>query len=135
MPKALSTTAPRRRCSALCWPSSAAGGPSASWAAPAPPRAWSAGAAPPAGGGGGGASVGVGGAAGRLRGVIAGGIAAGVVVGLAMLFLAGQSRDPLVQITSTTVAAYGSFLAAEHFHCSGVLASLAAGLLMGNSRL
>jgi monovalent cation:H+ antiporter, CPA1 family len=30
------------------------------------------------------------------------------------------------------VAAYGSFLAAEFFHLSGVLATVAAGLLMGN---
>ena len=32
----------------------------------------------------------------------------------------------------TTVAAYGSFLIAEHFHFSGVLASLTAGLVVGN---
>jgi monovalent cation:H+ antiporter, CPA1 family len=38
----------------------------------------------------------------------------------------------LVEITLTTVAAYGSFLLAEHFHLSGVLASLTAGLLTGN---
>jgi len=31
------------------------------------------------------------------------------------------------------VAAYGSFLLAEHFHMSGVLATLTTGLMMGNS--
>jgi CPA1 family monovalent cation:H+ antiporter len=38
----------------------------------------------------------------------------------------------LVETTVTAVAAYGSFLLAEHFHFSGVLATVAAGLLMGN---
>ena len=38
----------------------------------------------------------------------------------------------MVEATLTAVAAYGSFLLAENFHCSGVLATVAAGLLMGN---
>jgi len=49
-----------------------------------------------------------------------------------MLLLAGHAEDHLVEITFTTVAAYGSFLLAEHFHLSGVLATLTAGLMMGN---
>jgi CPA1 family monovalent cation:H+ antiporter len=49
-----------------------------------------------------------------------------------MLLLAGRADDHLVEITFTTVAAYGSFLLAEHFHVSGVLATLTAGLMMGN---
>ena len=49
-----------------------------------------------------------------------------------MLLLAGHAEDHLVEITFTTVAAYGSFLLAEHFHVSGVLATLTAGLMMGN---
>jgi CPA1 family monovalent cation:H+ antiporter len=39
-----------------------------------------------------------------------------------------------VEITFTTLAAYGSFFAAEHYHCSGVLAALTAGLVVGNFR-
>jgi CPA1 family monovalent cation:H+ antiporter len=50
----------------------------------------------------------------------------------AVLLLAGQTEDPLVEITFTTLAAYGSFLLAEQFHSSGVLASLTAGLVFGN---
>jgi len=46
--------------------------------------------------------------------------------------LAGGTDDHLIEITLTMVAAYGSFLLAEHFHLSGVLASLVAGLLTGN---
>jgi CPA1 family monovalent cation:H+ antiporter len=38
----------------------------------------------------------------------------------------------LVEITFTTIAAYGSFLVAERFHFSGVLATVTAGLIIGN---
>jgi CPA1 family monovalent cation:H+ antiporter len=61
-----------------------------------------------------------------------GGIAAGIVVTLPLLGIAGRTRDRLVEITLTTLAAFGSFLLAEHFHVSGVLAGLTAGMLVGN---
>jgi CPA1 family monovalent cation:H+ antiporter len=63
---------------------------------------------------------------------VAGGILCGALVAGGVLLLAGRTNDHLVEITLTTVAAYGSFLLAEHFHLSGVLASLVAGLLTGN---
>lgn len=63
---------------------------------------------------------------------IVGGILCGVLVAGGVLLLAGRTDDHLIEITLTTVAAYGSFLLAEHFHLSGVLASLAAGLMTGN---
>ena len=63
---------------------------------------------------------------------IAGGILCGALVAGSVLLLAGRTDDHLIEITLTTVAAYGSFLLAEHFHLSGVLASLVAGLLTGN---
>jgi monovalent cation:H+ antiporter, CPA1 family len=63
---------------------------------------------------------------------IGGGIFAGLAVAGVVLWLAGSTDDHLVEITFTTVAAYGSFLVAEHFHMSGVLAALVAGLLLGN---
>jgi monovalent cation:H+ antiporter, CPA1 family len=63
---------------------------------------------------------------------IAGGILCGALVAGTVLLLAGRTDEPLIEITLTTVAAYGSFLLAEHFHLSGVLASLVAGLLTGN---
>ena len=63
---------------------------------------------------------------------VAGGILCGLLVAGGVLVLAGQTDDHLIEITLTTVAAYGSFLLAEHFHLSGVLASLVAGLLTGN---
>jgi CPA1 family monovalent cation:H+ antiporter len=63
---------------------------------------------------------------------IAGGIICGAIVAGMVLLLAGKTEDPLVEITFTTVAAYGSFLLAEHLHVSGVLATLTAGLIVGN---
>lgn len=63
---------------------------------------------------------------------VAGGILCGALVAGGVLLLAGRTNEHLIEITLTTVAAYGSFLLAEHFHLSGVLASLVAGLLTGN---
>jgi Na+:H+ antiporter len=60
-------------------------------------------------------------------GALIGAAASGIV-----LLLAGRTNDPLVEITLTTLAAYGSFLIAERLHASGVLASLTAGLMIGN---
>lgn len=63
---------------------------------------------------------------------VGGGIACGALVAGTALFLAGRTKDHLVEITLTTVAAYGSFHFAEHFHFSGVLAALTAGIMLGN---
>lgn len=63
---------------------------------------------------------------------VGGGIACGALVAGVMLFLAGRTTDHLVEITFTTIAAYGSFMLAEHFHMSGVLATLTTGIMMGN---
>ena len=71
--------------------------------------------------------------AGALIWTAVGGVAVGLAVAGVMLVISGRTEDHLVEITLTTIAAYGSFLAAEHFHMSGVLASLAAGLLFGNA--
>ncbi len=62
-----------------------------------------------------------------------GGIVCGALVGGVALLLAGRTDDHLIEITFTSVAAYGSFLLAEHFHLSGVLATLTAGVLIGNT--
>ncbi|MEO8084057.1 MAG: sodium:proton antiporter [Ardenticatenales bacterium] len=64
--------------------------------------------------------------------MVLGGIACGALIAGGALALAGRTDDHLVITTFTTVAAYGSFLLAEHYHLSGVLASLTAGLMVGN---
>ncbi len=61
-----------------------------------------------------------------------GGILIGVVAGWLGILVAGRSPDRMVETAVTVAAAYGSFLAAEHLHLSGVLATVAAGLVMGN---
>jgi CPA1 family monovalent cation:H+ antiporter len=61
-----------------------------------------------------------------------GGIAVGLAVGAAAIALAGRTADHLIAAALTTVAAYASFLLAERFHFSGVLATVTAGLLLGN---
>lgn len=68
----------------------------------------------------------------KLLITVSGSLLAGALVGGAALLLAGGTEDHLVEITCTTVAAYGSFLLAEHLHLSGVLATLTAGLILGN---
>src|SRR5262249_34985818 len=60
------------------------------------------------------------------------GVLCGAIVALVILTLAGRTRDHLVELSFTTVAAYGSFVLAEHFHASGVLATLTTGLILGN---
>ena len=64
--------------------------------------------------------------------VAGGGLAAGFGVGLIAVMIAGTSDDHLVETALTVLAAFGSFLIAEHFGASGVLASVAAGMTMGN---
>ena len=64
---------------------------------------------------------------------LAGGILCGALISGAMSFLMWRTQDSLVLFTLTTVSAFFSFLAAEHFHFSGILACLTAGLITGNS--
>jgi CPA1 family monovalent cation:H+ antiporter len=63
-------------------------------------------------------------------------VGVGIVIGGAVGFTASQIikrvDDAMIQITLTTLAAYGAFMAAEQFHYSGVIATVTAGLLCGN---
>jgi CPA1 family monovalent cation:H+ antiporter len=71
---------------------------------------------------------------GALLLTIIGGVLVGAVVASGFMLLAGRTPDYLVEITFTTLAAYGSFFVAERFHLSGVLAALTAGMVVGNLR-
>ena len=64
--------------------------------------------------------------------VVGGGLAVGVLIGLAIAQVIRRVDDPMIEITLTTIAAYGSFLAAEQLHFSGVIATVAAGMLSAN---
>jgi len=69
-----------------------------------------------------------------LLGAIVGGMAIGAAIAYLLMLLAGRTPDYLVEITFTTLVAYGSFFIAERYHCSGVIAALTAGLVVGNFR-
>ncbi|MDQ6926437.1 MAG: sodium:proton antiporter, partial [Candidatus Eremiobacteraeota bacterium] len=63
-------------------------------------------------------------------------VGAGVLIGSAVGLVASQAirqiDDAMLEITITTIAAYGSFILAEQFHFSGVIATVVAGLFCGN---
>ncbi len=81
-----------------------------------------------------GAHAGLASVAGEFAWTIGAGVACGAAVAVAMLALAGRTRDHLVQITISTLTAYGAFMLAEQLHASGVIAALTAGLVAGNAR-
>jgi len=56
----------------------------------------------------------------------------GVAVGTAVSRVIRSVDDPMIEITLTTIAAYGSFVAAEAIGGSGVIATVTAGMLCGN---
>lgn len=64
--------------------------------------------------------------------VVFGGLAVGAVIGLLASTVTSYFDDHLLEITLTTIAAYGSFLLAEGLHVSPVIAVLITGLIIGN---
>jgi CPA1 family monovalent cation:H+ antiporter len=63
-------------------------------------------------------------------------VAGGAILGSALGYLAsritGAVDDPQIEITLSTILAYGSYLLAFHLHLSGVIATASAGLILGN---
>ncbi len=66
--------------------------------------------------------------------VFAGGVAMGWILALLAGYMLGIiESDPAIEITITTILAYFSFIIAEHaFHVSGIMAVVAAGLIIGS---
>lgn len=64
--------------------------------------------------------------------VVGMGVLIGGLVGYGASVVIQRIDDPMIEITVTTIAAYGSFVAAEHLHFSGVIAVVTAGMLCGN---
>jgi len=64
--------------------------------------------------------------------VTAGGVAVGVTLGWLIDQFIARVDDHLVEMTLTTVLAFGAYLLAEELHFSGVLAVVAGGLMCGN---
>ncbi|MFN8622051.1 MAG: Na+/H+ antiporter [Chloroflexota bacterium] len=68
---------------------------------------------------------------GQFAYALAGGIAVGLAVGLAISWLWARLFDPPVEILLSLLIPYAAYLAAERVHASGVIATVAAGLLIG----
>jgi monovalent cation:H+ antiporter, CPA1 family len=63
-------------------------------------------------------------------------VGVGLIIGSFVGFIANQVikrvDDAMIEITITTIAAYGSFMVAEQLHYSGIIAAVTAGLICGN---
>ncbi len=68
----------------------------------------------------------------NLARIVLGGLGVGAIFGGVAILSAGRTSDHLIESTLTTIAAFGSFLTAEYFHASGVLATVVTGLIIGN---
>ena len=64
--------------------------------------------------------------------VVGGGLLMGGAIGMAVSQVIKRVDEAMIEITLTTLAAYGSFVVAEHLHASGVIATVTAGMLCGN---
>jgi monovalent cation:H+ antiporter, CPA1 family len=63
---------------------------------------------------------------------VLGGVAVGLTLGYVFSKFTQKIDDPAIEITLTTVLAYSSYLAAQSLHLSGVIATVAAALTVGN---
>jgi monovalent cation:H+ antiporter, CPA1 family len=63
---------------------------------------------------------------------VVGGAVLGSVLGYAVNKITQMIDDPQIEITLTTIVAYGSYLLANHLHLSGIIATASAGLMVGN---
>ena len=63
---------------------------------------------------------------------VLGGAILGALLGYIASRITGGINDPDVEITLTTIVAYGSYLLAYQLHMSGIIATAAAGLIVGN---
>jgi CPA1 family monovalent cation:H+ antiporter len=68
----------------------------------------------------------------RFLVVVLGGGMLGLVGGYLFSLLMRRIEDHLIEITLTTVLAYGSYLLADYFRLSGVIAVVVAGIVVGN---
>jgi CPA1 family monovalent cation:H+ antiporter len=63
---------------------------------------------------------------------VLGGAAVGLGLGYLFSKITARIDEPQIEITLTTVLAYSSFLVAQSLHLSGVIATVMAGLMIGN---
>jgi Na+:H+ antiporter len=63
---------------------------------------------------------------------VLGGVGVGLTMGYLFSKLTEKIDEPQIEITLTTVLAYSSYLVAQSLHLSGVIATVSAGLMIGN---
>jgi CPA1 family monovalent cation:H+ antiporter len=64
-------------------------------------------------------------------GLVLGGVAAGVTFGWLVTVVLGRLRDPTLSVIASFLAAWAAYIIGEALHVSGVLATVACGLVMG----
>ena len=69
--------------------------------------------------------------AGRFVLVVCGGGVVGGLIAYAIIRLTRHIDDAMIEITLTTIAAYGSFVVADDLRLSGVIATVVAGMVFG----
>ena len=67
-----------------------------------------------------------------FAGVVAISVVIGLVAGAVASFVIGLVHDHLVELTITVVLAYGSYALADHYHLSGVIATVTGAIVLGN---
>jgi NhaP-type Na+/H+ or K+/H+ antiporter len=76
-------------------------------------------------------AFGAGQAAASFFGLALGGILAGAAFGWLVTFLLGRLRDPTLSVIASFLAAWAAYIVGEAVHVSGVLTTVACGLVMG----
>ncbi|MGH8220407.1 MAG: Na+/H+ antiporter [Steroidobacteraceae bacterium] len=79
-----------------------------------------------------GTDIGIGHIGVQFLSVVGIGAVIGMIIGMAASLVMQHVDDPMIEITLTTIAAYGSFAMAQTAGASGVIATVAAGMLCGN---
>jgi len=68
----------------------------------------------------------------QFVGVVLGSAAFGSLFGYVVSKITQRIDEPTIEITLTAILAYGSYIAAQSLHLSGVIAAVAAGIVLGN---
>lgn len=70
---------------------------------------------------------------GNFARIAGGGAVVGLAIGWGISHMRTRLDDAAIEITLTTIAAYGAFVLAEQAHLSGVIATVTAGVVCGNT--
>ncbi len=80
------------------------------------------------------APIDLGQAAAAFVGTIVFSVVIGLVAGIAVRWLMTHADDPLLVVMLSVIAAYGTYLVADRFHESGIIATVVVGIMIGTGR-